>query len=62
MTAPVLHRYVEDNELVNVTLSPVQNDKGPLAVIVGIAGEGKTVNTVLVEVAVHPLTSEIVTL
>ena len=62
VTAPVLHKYVEESELVKVTLSPVQNDNGLLAEIVGVAGVGKTVNTVLVEVAVHPLTSETVTL
>jgi hypothetical protein len=45
---------------VSITLSPVQNDKGPFADIIGAAGCGSTVNKVLAEDAVQPFTSEMV--
>ena len=42
-------------EEVSVTLPPTQNEVGPLAVIVGVAGEGVTVTTTAVEFGeTHP--------
>lgn len=60
--APLLHKYVEDGELVRITLSPVQNERGPLAEIMGAEGGGSTVKTVPADEAVQPLTSVIIKL
>lgn len=39
---------------VRITLPPGQNDKGPLALIVGVAIEVDTVTAIILEVAVTP--------
>ncbi|HEX6639779.1 MAG TPA: hypothetical protein VF215_01635, partial [Thermoanaerobaculia bacterium] len=47
---------------VSVTLPPLQNDVGPSALIVGVAGAGFTVTVVGVDDALQPLPSNTVTL
>ena len=42
---------------VNTTLPPLQNERGPLAEIVGMAGVGLTVTVIEFEFAVHPFES-----
>jgi hypothetical protein len=46
VVVPVDHKYEDPALEVNVTLPPVQNDNGPLAVIVGTAGILLTVTEV----------------
>jgi hypothetical protein len=47
--APVDHKYEDPALDVSVTLPPVQNVKGPPAVIVGVAGNVLTVTKVAAE-------------
>ena len=59
--SPELHKYAAPALAVKVTLPPWQNVVDPLAVIVGV-GNGFTVTTVEVDVAVHPSALVTVTL
>jgi hypothetical protein len=49
VVAPVDHKYEDPAPDVNITLPPVQNERGPPAVIVGVAGIVFTVTAVAVE-------------
>jgi hypothetical protein len=51
VVAPVDHRYEEPALDVSVTLPPEQKVNGPLAVIVGVAGNVLTVTAVAAEAA-----------
>jgi hypothetical protein len=50
VVAPVDQVFPVAEEEVKVTEPPVQNVRGPLAVIVGVAGSGFTVTTVAADV------------
>jgi hypothetical protein len=51
VVAPVDHKYDDPALELKVTLPPVHNVKGPLAVIVGVAGDVLTVTRVAAEAA-----------
>ena len=51
LVAPVLQVFPEALLEVSVTLPPVQNVRGPLGVIVGVAGSAFTVTAVGADIA-----------
>ncbi len=53
VVAPLLHNQDAPAEAVSVTEPPVQNVRGPLAVMFA-TGNGLTVTTVAAEVTEHP--------
>ena len=53
VVAPVDQIFPDADEEVKVTEPPVQNEVGPLGVMVGVAGSGVTVTTVAAEVEEH---------
>ena len=56
VVSPVDQKLSETDEDVNITESPAQNVKGPLAEIVGVAGIGFTVTVSAMELPeVQPL-------
>ena len=51
VVAPVDHKFPLADEDVNTTLPPAQKVNGPLALIVGVDGNGVTVTVVPADVA-----------
>lgn len=54
VVAPVDQVFPVVEEDVNVTEPPVQNEIGPLGVMLGVAGSGVTVTTVAADVEEQP--------